>query len=76
LPKTAVGKVFKPDLRRRAITRVLDAEFAEKKLAARVVDVVEEKKRGLVARIDRKGEIDQAGVRAVMDTYTIPWDWA
>ncbi|WP_209424441.1 acyl-CoA synthetase [Pararhodobacter sp. SW119] len=76
LPKTAVGKVFKPDLRRRAITRVLDADFAEKKLSARVADVVEEKKRGLVARIDRKGETDEAGVCGVMDNYTIPWDWA
>ena len=29
LPKTAVGKVFKPDLRRRAITRVFDAALAD-----------------------------------------------
>ena len=34
LPKTAVGKVFKPDLRRRAITRVLDGAFAEAGLPA------------------------------------------
>jgi hypothetical protein len=27
LPKTAVGKVFKPDLRRRAITRVYNARW-------------------------------------------------
>ena len=28
LPKTAVGKVFKPDLRRMAIRRVLDGAYA------------------------------------------------
>jgi acyl-coenzyme A synthetase/AMP-(fatty) acid ligase len=39
LPKTAVGKVFKPDLRRRAITRVYDAALAEAGIAARVHDV-------------------------------------
>ena len=29
LPKTAVGKVFKPDLRRKAITRIYNAALAE-----------------------------------------------
>ncbi len=76
LPKTAIGKVFKPDLRRRAITRVFDAEFAERKLNARVAEVVEEKKRGLVARIERRGEVDEAKLREMMGNYTIPWDWA
>ncbi len=75
LPKTAVGKVFKPDLRRRAIMRVFDAEFAERKLNARVADVVEEKKRGLVAKIERKGEVDEAKVREVLGNYAVPWDW-
>jgi fatty-acyl-CoA synthase len=76
LPKTAVGKVFKPDLRRRAITRVFDAEFAERKLNARVADVVEEKKRGLVAKIERRGEVDEAKLREVLGNYSVPWDWA
>ena len=76
LPKTAVGKVFKPDLRRRAITRVFDAEFADNKLNARVADVVEEKKRGLVAKIERKGEVDEARVKEVLGNYAVPWDWA
>ncbi len=76
LPKTAVGKIFKPDLRCRAITRVFDAEFAEKKLDVRVADVVEEKKRGLVAKIARKGEVDEAKVKEVLGNYTVPWDWA
>jgi fatty-acyl-CoA synthase len=53
LPKTAVGKVFKPDLRRLAITRVYDAALAEAGLAARVKEVVEDKKMGLVAHLER-----------------------
>ncbi len=62
LPKTAVGKVFKPDLRRLAITRVYDAALAEAGRRARVVEVVEDKKRGLVAQVARGGSVDEAAV--------------
>ena len=73
LPKTAVGKVFKPDLRRSAISRVLNAELAEAGLSARVVEVAEDKKRGLVARLAPKQ--DEAGVQALMGKFTTQWDW-
>ncbi len=51
LPKTAVGKVFKPDLRRRAIARVFDAALAEAGTGARVAAVVEDRKLGLLAEV-------------------------
>jgi fatty-acyl-CoA synthase len=76
LPKTAVGKVFKPDLRRMAITRVYDAALAEAGLAARVKDVAEDKKLGLVAHIERTGEVDDAAVTKVLGDFTRPWTWA
>ena len=72
LPKTAVGKVFKPDLRRLAITRVLDASFNEHGLDARVAEVVEDKQRGLVARIDAQSTVSDAKLSAVLDRFTIP----
>lgn len=75
LPKTAVGKVFKPDLRRLAITRVFDELFAENKLKARVSDVFEDKKRGLVARIERTGDVDEAVVAEKLGAFTVPWEW-
>jgi acyl-CoA synthetase (AMP-forming)/AMP-acid ligase II len=75
LPKTAVGKVFKPDLRRRAIRRVYDAALAEADCPARVQDVIEDKKRGLVARIEMNGA-DEAQVASVLSNYTRPWDVA
>ena len=52
LPKTAVGKVFKPDLRKRAITRVYNAHLETANVPARVIDVIDDKKRGLVARVE------------------------
>lgn len=76
LPKTAVGKVFKPDLRRLAITRVYDAALAGAGLGAHVAEVVEDKKRGLVARIARSGAVDDAAVQAVLGGFTRPWEWA
>ncbi|WP_425052211.1 acyl-CoA synthetase [Psychromarinibacter sp. S121] len=76
LPKTAVGKVFKPDLRKRAIARVYDAALKERGLAARVVSVVEDKKRGLVAKLERTGEVDAEAMGHCLGEFSRPWDWA
>jgi fatty-acyl-CoA synthase len=75
LPKTAVGKVFKPDLRRMAITRVYDAALAEAGIAAHVAEVVEDKKRGLVARLVRNAPVDQAKAQEVLGAFTGAWEW-
>jgi len=75
LPKTAVGKVFKPDLRRRAITRVYNAALEDGNLAARVASVREDRKLGLVAHLERNGETDDAAVEKVLGEFTRPWTW-
>jgi fatty-acyl-CoA synthase len=76
LPKTAVGKVFKPDLRRLAITRVYNADLKAAGVPAEVAEVVEDKKRGLVARLRKTGTADDAAVRAAIGSHTRPWEWA
>lgn len=75
LPKTAVGKIFKPDLRKLAIRRVLDETLADAGLDARVAEVVEDKKRGLVARI-RRGSAAEDAVAHKLGEFSTPWDWA
>ena len=75
LPKTAIGKVFKPDLRRRAITRVYNEALAGAGLAARVSEVVEDKKRGLVARLVKTGPIEKDAVQAVLGEFTQSWEF-
>jgi len=75
LPKTAVGKVFKPDLRRRAIRRVLNAALAEAGVDAEVREVFEDRKRGLVARLGRTGAVADAEAMAVLGQFTTPWEW-
>ncbi|WP_323716837.1 acyl-CoA synthetase [Paracoccus aminovorans] len=76
LPKTAIGKIFKPDLRKLAITRVYDDALAGAGLAARVGSVVDDKKRGLVARLDRTGTVDEQAVADCLGQFTRPWEWA
>ncbi|AWB49223.1 acyl-CoA synthetase [Gemmobacter aquarius] len=73
LPKTAVGKVFKPDLRRRAITRVYDEALAEAGLTARVAAVVEDKKRGLVAQVSCPPP-EEGRLQAVLGQFAGGWE--
>ncbi len=75
LPKTAVGKVFKPELRKQAITRIYNGALEKAGLAARVVSVVDDKKRGLVAQLDANGSSED-DVSKVLGTFTRPWEWA
>ena len=75
LPKTAVGKVFKPDLRKLAITRVYNAALEEAGVEARVVSVVDDKKRGLVAQLSA-GTKDDGAVNGVLGDFIRPWEWA
>jgi fatty-acyl-CoA synthase/long-chain acyl-CoA synthetase len=75
LPKTAVGKIFKPDLRKLAITRIYNGALEQAGCAARVVSVVDDKQRGLVAQVEANGaEADE--VSRVLGDFTRPWDWA
>ena len=76
LPKTAVGKVFKPDLRRLAITRVYSDALREAGLSAEVAEVVEDRKLGLVAKLSRTGEVNDEAVTKCLGEFTRPWEWA
>jgi acyl-CoA synthetase (AMP-forming)/AMP-acid ligase II len=75
LPKTAVGKVFKPELRKMAITRVYNAALIEAGHAAEVTRVVDSKKRGLVAQLSKTGDVDADAVMHTLGEFTRPWEW-
>ena len=74
LPKTGVGKVFKPDLRKRSIARVYDAALEAQGLNARVAEVHDDTRRGLVAKLSR-GDDEEAAVAKCLGAFTRPWDW-
>ncbi|MEM7743745.1 MAG: acyl-CoA synthetase [Pseudomonadota bacterium] len=73
LPKTAVGKVFKPDLRKRAITRVYLSTLSTGGVEAEV-EVVEDKTRGLVAVVTPKNGESAEEVGTLLGGFARPWD--
>ena len=75
LPKTAVGKIFKPDLRKLAIARVYNEALAAAGQGAEVAEVIEDKKRGLVARLRKTGAADEARIVHTLGEFTRPWEW-
>ncbi len=76
LPKTAVGKIFKPDLRRMAITRIYDAALRDGGVGAHISAVVEDKKRGLVAHVCKiETDVTDDAVTGALGSFARPWDW-
>ena len=41
-----------------------------------VIEVLDDKKRGLVARVERTGVVHDDEVGHVLGAYTRPWEWA
>jgi fatty-acyl-CoA synthase/long-chain acyl-CoA synthetase len=75
LPKTAVGKIFKPDLRKMAITRIFNEALKEAGSAAKVTSVIDDKKRGLVAQVKMNGA-NESDVGEVLNVFTFGWEAA
>ena len=68
--------MFKPDLRRLAIRRIYDEALAKAGLSSRVVEVIEDKKRGLVARVSRAGNPAREKVQDAIGGFITPWEFA
>jgi fatty-acyl-CoA synthase len=73
LPKTPVGKIFKPDLRKSAITRIYNSSLKDNKIDAEVVEVVEDKILGLVAKVRVGALTDRASLQKVLGDFIFPW---
>ncbi len=74
LPKTAVGKIFKPDLRKLAINRVLRSRFRDANLDLSV-NTIEKPKVGLVALIGKTDEESGETARKILGEYSIAWEF-
>ncbi|MEM7423679.1 MAG: acyl-CoA synthetase [Pseudomonadota bacterium] len=72
LPKTAVGKIFKPDLRKRAIARVYSDALETAGIEAEI-EVVEDKTHGLVAMIKPSSDVDDGALSAALGSFPRPW---
>ena len=75
LPKTAVGKILKNELRKSAIGRVFGQALYSAGVHAQVDHVFEDKKRGLVAVLAKTGECGDDAVVNALGAFTVGWEW-
>ncbi|MCV6598095.1 MAG: acyl-CoA synthetase [Mangrovicoccus sp.] len=75
LPKTGVGKVFKPDLRKMATKRVYDKALKKEGLAVNVAEVVDDKKLGLTVILEPNGDVDDEALKHFLGRFTMAWRW-
>nr|WP_100548297.1 MULTISPECIES: acyl-CoA synthetase [unclassified Pseudomonas] len=73
LPVTPVGKIFKPALQQLEISRVIRQEASALGFADIVVDVVQDARRGLVARI--AAGMRQESLAPVLGRYSFQIEW-
>ena len=74
IPKTPIGKIFKPELRKRAITRVYNEALEKAELASRVQEVIDHPKKGLTAIIAKNGVNDTKQIGKILDKFIFKWD--
>ena len=72
LPKTHVGKIFKPDLRRSAIRRVY-AEALEKAGISAEIRCEKDEKKGVIAVVKPTDGSDEAKIAGVLNAFAIAW---
>src|SRR5690625_1314066 len=75
LPKTAVGKVYKPDLRKRATARIYGKALAEAGIKAEI-EVIDDKTHGMIACIQPGAGVERSAIAAVLDAFPRPWQLA
>jgi hypothetical protein len=72
MPLTAVGKIFKPELRKKAITRVFSEALSEAGVSATVSKVEEHPKEGLKAHISGVKNTEEVG--RILNPFTFGWE--
>ena len=73
MPLTTVGKIYKPLLQRLEIARLIQVEAASHGIENVVVDVVEDARRGLLARIDAGSHQDE--MKRLLAAYAFQTEW-
>ncbi|MGH8081039.1 MAG: AMP-binding enzyme, partial [Lysobacter sp.] len=70
MPCTVVGKLYKPELKRREIASALAAALDEAGVAA-VLSVVEDKARGHIAHVVLPADADEAPVEKILGQFAV-----
>ena len=72
LPKTVIGKIFKPELRKIVFKEVLDEGLKEAGVSA-TLEIADDPDLGLVAEVETA---DQEAAGRVLGGYSVPWRMA
>lgn len=75
IPRTGVGKIFKPELRKLAIARVLSEHLEAEGNGARVASVIDDPAAGLTVRLAAETPEGRRAAEAVMARFALPWAW-
>ena len=73
MPLTAVGKIFKPALQMREIEHVIRQECLSLNIQPASLEVVQDSKRGLVARLAVHGEMTTLHEKLGLYTFAVEW---
>ena len=74
MPKTPVGKIFKPELRKRAITRVYNQLYKTPTCLQKEKEVVDHPKKGLTAVVSVNGVNDHKQIGKILDKFIYSWE--
>ena len=73
MPLTAVGKIFKPELRRREAKDALETALREAGVSFRTLDITHDRSRGMVAVLELEGGVSPVPAREVLGRFALPF---
>jgi fatty-acyl-CoA synthase len=73
MPLTAVGKIFKPELRRLEARSALEAALAEAGVPFRSVEIAHDAVRGMMAVVELDGTASPDAARRVLGRFALPF---
>jgi fatty-acyl-CoA synthase len=73
MPLTAVGKLYRPALRRREAKDALEAVLREANVPFRALDVVDDARRGMVVQVELDASASRDLAREVLGRFPIPF---
>ena len=73
MPLTAVGKIFKPELRRREAKDALETALREAGVSFRTLDITHDRSRGMVAVLELEGAASSGRAHEVLGRFALPF---
>jgi fatty-acyl-CoA synthase len=73
MPLTAVGKIYKPELKRREAKDALEAALREAAVSFRTLDITQDPSRGMVAVVDLDDAASADAARKALGRFALPF---